>query len=353
MQGDGAPHARLESTPNTPDAFSPELARVLLQSDYSLPAFEAAWHQSDGTWVHVAPPIPLVSDWRFRLALSFLLGIGIVIPFAWLAARRLVRPIRELAKAATESRLGVRAAFPEAGPPEVLEASAALSAMHSRVEAQFDDRMRMLVAIAHDLRTPLTALRLRIETTPSAERGPQVGLIRRMERMIHEILDYASCSRREAAEMIDVADLIRSQLPTVDAHGRPIRFSGEAVMARLPPIKLSRVVANLVDNAVRYAKDIEVSVAAQGEKVVVVVADRGSGVAEGDLERIQEPFERIEGSRSRRTGGIGLGLTISRNLAIEMNGALVLENRAGGGLSATVILDQALIDHKGRRAGAA
>jgi signal transduction histidine kinase len=214
--------------------------------------------------------------------------------------------------------------------------------MHARIEDQFHDRMRMLVAIAHDLRTPLTALRLRVETTPGGERARQVSLIRRMERMIQEILDYAASSRREAAEVVDVSDLVQSQLPAVDASGAPIRFSGEAVSARLPPTKLSRAVANLVDNAVRYAQDIEVSVAAQGKAVVVVVADRGPGVADSELERIQEPFERIEASRSRRTGGIGLGLTISRNLAIEMNGALVLENRGTGGLSATLIIDRSV-----------
>lgn len=338
---EGTPSARLEVPPE-PAPQSPQVSALRLAADFALPAFEAAWLQPDGRWVHVAPTTPLVSDWRFRLGLSFLLGLGVVIPLAWLAARRLTRPIRALA-AAGESRLGDRPSFPEDGPPEVREASAALSAMHRRIEAQFQERMRMLVAIAHDLRTPLTALRLRIETTRSGERAQQVRLITRMERMIHEILDYAASSRREAAEIVDVSALVKSQLPAADAVRCHIRFFGEAGLeARVPPIKLGRAVANLVDNAVRYAKDVEVSVTHEGGTIAIVVADRGPGVAASDLERIQEPFERIEASRNRRTGGIGLGLTISRNLAAEMNGALTLRNRDGGGLTAILTLGQPL-----------
>lgn len=329
----GKPSARLETPPDTITLTSPQIAATMLAAEFPLPAFEAAWLQPDGRWVQVTPKTPLTSDWRFRLALSLFLGLGAVLPLAWLAASRLTRPIRSLAAAAGESRLGAPPSYPDDGPPEVREASASLAAMHKRIEAQFEERMRMLVAIAHDLRTPLTALRLRIETTPGDERARQVGLITRMERMIREILDYAASSRREAVETVDVSALVESQLPAADKKGKPVRFSGErGFEARLPPIKLSRAVANLVDNAIRYASDIEVSAERRGNEIAIVVADRGPGIAESDIERIQEPFERIDDSRSRRTGGIGLGLTISRNLAAEMNGALMLSNREGGGL---------------------
>lgn len=332
----GQPFATLETPQDTLVPSSPEMAATLLASQFPLPAFEAAWLRPDGRWVHVAPRTPLISDWRFRLALSLLLGLGVVIPLAWLAARRLTHPIRALATAAGEGRLGLRPAFPDHGPPEIREASTALSAMHGRLEGQFEERMRMLVAIAHDLRTPLTALRLRVETTQGDEHARQVGLIERMERMIREILDYATSSRREAAETVNVSDLAKNLVEDIEAKGMSIRFSAQKdIHAQVPPLKLSRAVGNLVDNAVRYACDIEVSVMSHDGVVAIIVADRGPGVAEGDLERIQEPFERVEASRNRRTGGIGLGLTIARNIAVEMNGDLTLRNRSGGGLVAT------------------
>lgn len=342
MPPDGPARARLERPPDRPEPFSPELARQLLSGDFPLPAFEAAVRRPDGRWVHVAPPTPFAADWRFRLALSFLLGLVVVIPLAWAAARRMTGPIRALARAAGESHLGTRPAFPEDGPPEVREASAALSAMHARIARQFEERMRMLVAIAHDLRTPLTALRLRIEAAPGEERARQAGLIRRMEHMIREILDYAASARGETPEEVDVAAIVRGLLPAADALGNPIRFHGETGLnARLPPARFERAVANLIDNAVRYAADIEVSATRRDGAILVTVADRGPGIAEADLARVQEPFERIEGSRSRRTGGIGLGLTIARDLAAGMNGALTLRNRKGGGLAATLSLDGA------------
>lgn len=335
----GQPSARLQSLPNVLVPISAETATLLLTSGFRLPAFEAAWHRPDDRWVIIKPRAPLISDWRVRLAISLILGLGLVTPIAWLASRSLTQPMRALAAAASASRLGARPLFADDGPPEVREASAALLAMHWRLEAQFADRLRMLVAIAHDLRTPLTALRLRIEANEPDERARQGQLVDRMERMIREILDYATASRRETAEVIDVAALVQSLLPESDTTETAIRFSGSrGVEACLPPIKVSRIVTNLIDNAVRYAADVEVSVTGYDDGVLVTVADRGPGVAEADLERVLEPFARVETSRSRRTGGIGLGLAISRDLAVELGGSLVLRNRLGGGLVAELKL---------------
>lgn len=334
------PSARLERLPSSPSTVSGEMAALLLASDFRLPPFEAAWHRPDGRWVAIEPRTPLVADWRIRLAISLILGLGFVVPIAWLASRSLTRPVLALAAAASASRLGARPLFGDDGPPEVREASAALMAMHQRLEAQFAERLRMLVAIAHDLRTPLTALRLRIEANEPAERARQSRLADRMERMIREILDYATTSRGEAAEFIDVTALVRSLLPDADATGVPIRFCGmHSIKACLPPIKASRIVTNLIDNAIRYASNVEVSVSRNSDDLTIIVADRGPGIAEDDLARMLEPFVRGDTSRSRRTGGTGLGLTISRDLAVELGGALVLKVRPGGGLIAELTLD--------------
>lgn len=182
------------------------------------------------------------------------------------------------------------------------EASAALLAMHQRLEAQLAERLRM-------------------------------------EGMIREILDYAATSRSEAAERVDVAALVEGLLPDADATGASIRFCGShGIEARLPPVKAGRIVTDLIDNAVRYASDVEVSVRRDLDDLTIVVADRGPGIAEADLARMLEPFVRGDTSRSRRTGGTGFGLAISRDLAVDLGGSLVLKARPGGGLTAELRL---------------
>lgn len=334
-----APEVQITTLGTGPPRASPSFLQALLRSDFGFPAFEAAVRQPDGAWLVIAPSTSIVSDWRFRLSVSLLLGLVAVVPLAGVASRRLTRPLRALASAARVSSLGGRPDYPQGGPPEIAHISQVLGAMHRRLADQYRGRMRMLVAIAHDLRTPLSALRLRIESAPAGAREQQGALIGRMDMMIGEILDYAASFRPEPAASFDLVDHVRRLLPMADERGRSIGFDAPAeVLVELPSGKVGRAVVNLIDNAVRYAESIEVVIRSTGRTATIDVRDRGPGIPEADLTRVLEPFERGEISRNRKTGGMGLGMSIAEALASEMDGRLQIANRADGGLVCTLTL---------------
>jgi len=277
-----------------------------------------------------------------QLIAQTLVLYGIVLLAVLWIGRRIARPLRTLAAAAQGYRPGETAApLEESGPNDVRAVIAAYNTLGTRVTAMLDEKDRMLGAIGHDLRTPLAALRVRIESVEDDDdRARMADTIDDMNRMLEDILSLARLGRSsEPASEVDLSAL-------VDAVAEDFRDLGHEVVtrdaARLPvrlrPSLMRRAVRNLVENAVKYAGAAEVVVEPSATGASISVLDRGPGIPADRLERVFEPFIRLETSRNRDTGGIGLGLALARAIVEEGGGALRLANRDGGGLAATIVL---------------
>ncbi|MEO6917472.1 MAG: ATP-binding protein [Collimonas sp.] len=268
--------------------------------------------------------------------LSFFLLL--VAGLAYLVARMTTRPIRHLANAAGELGRDIdRPSLDERGPTEVRQAAIAFNAMQARIKQQIQHRTNILAAITHDLQTPLTRLRLRLEKVGDGElREKLVQDLGVMQSMVREGLDLArSADSSEPMQKLDIDSLLDSVCAdAVDANqdatleGR----TGASVMAQ--PNTLRRCLTNLVDNAIKYGHHARLQVAREENEIVIRIRDAGPGVPADHLEAVFVPFFRLETSRSRNTGGTGLGLTIARNIAENHRGRLLLRNHPDGGLEA-------------------
>ncbi|AON53862.1 ATP-binding protein [Herbaspirillum seropedicae] len=265
-----------------------------------------------------------------------LLFLVLIAMLAWLVARMATRPIRQLAQAA--SRLGSdidHAPLAETGPTEIRQAAHAFNAMQARIRRQIQHRTHMLAAITHDLQTPLTRMRLRLEKV--SDPGLQQKLIDDlgvMHGMVREGLDLArSMDSSEKIQALDIDSLLDSVCADAADAGQDVALQGSTrafVMAQ--PGALRRCLTNLIDNACKYGKSARVSIALEQQKIAIRIRDQGPGIPESELEAVFEPFYRLEASRSRDTGGTGLGLTIALNIAENHHGQLRLRNLAKGGL---------------------
>jgi signal transduction histidine kinase len=267
----------------------------------------------------------------FALSLVAVLGAGM------LFARRLARPLEPLARAANAAGRGDRTVrLPADGPRELRAAAQAFNDMQVRI-AQFDaERMRTLAAVGHDLRTPITSLRIRAEMLGEDDlREPMVRTLDEMTVMADGLVAYAKGSRdAEASERIDLGSFLRRLCEERGAAFE--RQSDAAMMAR--PVALGRALGNLIDNALRYGKASSVRLNRDGAEAVIAIEDNGPGLPPERLEAVFEPFVRGDDSRSAETGGAGLGLSIARNIVIAHGGTIQLTNRPKGGLRATVRL---------------
>lgn len=336
----------------TPETVNSIAGAALMSPDFSLSAFEAAWRQPNGQWVVVRPAEHAMGRWMARLGLMLGLSLLLIAPMTWWAARRLTRPVRALALAAQQVQINRPTDLDfSKGPTEVAAVAAALSEMRARLEGQLNQRMRMLTAVAHDLRTPLTGLRLRAEQAPPSARDRMAQDIARMDAMISEILDYAAVQGGDATgiEAVDLAD-VASDVIDVFAPVSVLLTVKVQAKATAGPDRVRRVLLNLVHNALRYGEDVMVEIDADPEWSIVRVLDRGPGLGADDLEAVFEPFYRLEGSRSRDTGGVGLGLSIARELAAADHGEVKLQQRRGGGLAAVLRYPVCLNGHQAPRA---
>lgn len=308
---------------------------------YFFNTVEAALRLPDGRWRVVrTPPPPLLTAWQRRTVLWFGISALAMLPVAWAFARALTRPIRRFAGAV--ERLDHDAQAPEVpveGPAELRLTAQALNAMRRNLHAYLRERSAMIGAIAHDLRTPLARIAFRIERAPDALRGPVLADIEQMREMVATTIGFvregAGVGERRPVDLGALAERLAAQA----------RDTGSAVsVGRIDPATvegdrtaLDRLVQNLIDNAIAYAGSAELSVESGQGHVRLTVADRGPGIAEDALDRMFEPFER-EPSRSRMTGGLGLGLAIARSIAQAHGGSITARNRHGGGLAVTVAL---------------
>jgi signal transduction histidine kinase len=252
------------------------------------------------------------------------------------------RPLRRFAEAA--DRLGVDVGappLPVTGAREIRKASRAFNRMQERLRRFVDDRTLMLAAISHDLRTALTRLKLRAEFIPDEEqRDKAVADLDEMQAMLEATLSFArDDAEREPRTKVDLAALLRSLCDDLADSGQPVRYEGpDRLAVECRPAALKRVFANLIDNAVRYGGEALVSLGGAGDGVEVTIADRGPGIPEEMREQVFAPFFRLETSRSRETGGSGLGLAVARTIVHGHGGDITLEDRPGGGLQVRVSL---------------
>lgn len=298
---------------------------------------------SDGRWLNGRLAAPRPDPWLLgRLILAtlalYILVLGAVL---WIASR-LTRPIKDLARAAES--FGGRNEAPEVqprGPSDVRRAIEEFNAMSRRVVGLLDEKDRMLGAIGHDLRTPLASLRIRAEAMePEVERDAIVRTIQEMSETLEDILVLARTGRaREPRRRMDVSALADAVAEEFHALGADVTFEDSPrVPLEVQPNLLRRAIRNLVDNAVSYGTRARIAVAQTAGGAVIRVDDDGAGIPEDSIDAAIESFTRLEGSRSRETGGAGLGLAIARAVAEAHGGALRLENRPEGGLRASLML---------------
>ncbi|MBW8269963.1 ATP-binding protein [Caldovatus aquaticus] len=310
--------------------------------------FLASLRLPDGEWLNLRVALPPPRPWHSE---SFLLAfLAMTLAAAGLivwAVARLTRPVRVLAEAA--ERLGRDVNAPpldERGPSEIATAARAFNTMAERIRRFVADRTQMLAAIGHDLRTPITRLRLRAEFLEDEEqRRKMLADLDEMEAMIAATLAFArDDAAAEPAAPVDLAALCRTVLDEA-ADAQPeaaerIAYEGpERLTVRARPVALKRALANLVRNALAYGGSARIALSPpEGGTVRLAVEDDGPGIPEDELEAVFAPFRRLETSRNRETGGAGLGLPIARNILRAHGGDVVLRNRGGGGLSALVTL---------------
>ncbi len=303
--------------------------------------FSASVRQPDGRWATVEPPRGLLSPWQKRMLLALGISMLLLAPLVWWLARRLTRPIRVFAEAA--ERLGAdpdAAPLAPSGPSEVRTAIHAFNEMQASLRSHMRQRTQTIAAIAHDLRTPLTRLRFRAEQAPAAVRDRMTSDIEEMDGLIAQAMAFVRGETTpERREPLDLSGLAEDCAAGFSETGAAVTFAnGDALPVEADPAALRRALANLVANAVKFGGAARVRALSEGGRAVIAIEDDGPGLAEDELEAVFEPFHRTERSRSRETGGAGLGLTVARQAARAAGGDVTLTNRPGGGLTARLTL---------------
>ena len=277
-----------------------------------------------------------------RLGLTLLVLLGTVIVVSLIAVRWVTGPLSALATAAEKLGRDIdRPPLEESGPVEVRRAAGAFNLMQQRLSRFLSDRTRVLTAMSHDLKTPLTRLRLRMETVDDPVLREKIGKdLDEMQSMVTQTLDYMrDSSRSEATQQVDLMAMLETLQIDFRDTGHAVDIKGALAQPYVGrPLALRRCLTNLVENAIRYGGRATIELEDTAKQVVVRIVDDGPGMPDEELERAFEPFYRGERSRSRETGGTGLGLGIARNIARAHGGELVLKNRPGGGLEAHLSL---------------
>ena len=296
-------------------------------------------------------------SWPYRLLLSLVVLLAAVVVLSLVAVRWATRPLNALADAAEELGRNLdRPPLQESGPIEVVRAAHAFNTMQSRLKAHLRERTDVLAAMSHDLKTPVTRLRLRAELLTD----PQLRLkftkdLEEMESMVSAALDFLrGFERGESSKPVDMMALLESLQADmveigsqVSIEGRPLKpFPGK-------PGALKRCLANLIENAVKYGNSALIKVDDNDQRLEVRIQDEGPGIPLAELERVFDPFYRLERSRSRETGGTGLGLTIAKSIAEGHGGRLTLRNLNGRGLEARLVLPRSTTMSKNPQASSA
>ena len=325
---------------DAPEASSPRYA------GYVFPMMQMFVQSADRSWLELSQPLSVTDRrliWRQRIfiMLESLICSAVVIIFIV----RAMLPLNKLGKEVERFGANPETAspLPERGNYEVREVARSFNKMLARVQRSLAERNNMLEAMGHDLRTPLARVQLRLDAVePPALREKLAANIEEIRSIIEQGLELARSLRTtEKAVPMEAAAFVESIADDMAANGGAVSFTDNAegpLLIAARPTCLRRAVENLAGNAIKYAGGAELSVERRGESAIIRVEDRGPGIPPELLEKVFEPYFRVEGSRSRGTGGTGLGLTIARNMVLLNNGSLTLENREGGGLRAVITL---------------
>ncbi|MCG8546941.1 MAG: ATP-binding protein [Alphaproteobacteria bacterium] len=301
---------------------------------------------SGGRWLVFDAPLRFAHlRWERRFVFVIVAAAAIVLIFAMWATHRVTRPLVQLAEAADRLGVDVRAPpLPEHGSKELRLTTRAFNRMQDRLRRLVDDRTLMLAAISHDLRTVLTRLKLRAEFIgDDQQRDKAVADIDEMQSMLDATLSFARDDTAEEARTdVDLGSLLQSLCDDMADAGFIATYEGTPRLAcRCQPVAIRRVFANLIDNALKYGGEATVSAERQGDDIRVEIGDRGPGIPETQREQVFTPFFRLEESRSRETGGTGLGLAVARSIVRRHGGDIEMRDRTGGGNLALVTLPAA------------
>jgi signal transduction histidine kinase len=285
-------------------------------------------------------------EWHFRQKLDWLLKVGAAFVFVGAVAlffiRRIGRPLNQLTAAARSFADGMQAnELAEDGPIDLRRAIRSFNAMQRQVAGEMARRTSTLAAISHDVRTPLTALRVKAEMVDDREvRASLIASVERMERITASALEYLKGeSRGEPLRAVDLSALLESECAEFEELGHDVSFVGEhGIQGTCRPEALARALRNLIDNAVKYGRSARVSLRVESGFMEIAVADEGPGIPEDERRRAIEPFERLSTARETDSGGFGLGLAIVRAIAEGHEGSLALTKNEPHGLVATIRL---------------
>jgi signal transduction histidine kinase len=296
----------------------------------------------DGAWINfefsAIESLPLAT---FRVIAWTACSVLLVLGLSYYAFRRVTRPLESLTRAAEAlGRSGRTEALQETGASEVRRAARAFNEMQGRIRRLLEDRMQMVAAISHDLRTPITRLKLRAEFVEDSEqREKMLRDLDEMETMIKETLALArEDANPEPRAKVDLAALLDDSLEGMEHGTLEVAPALKGAVIEAQPTALKRAVVNLIENAVVYGKCARVRLSETAQEFRILIEDDGPGIAEAELDRVFRPFYRLEASRNRDSGGAGLGLAIARSVVRAHGGDILLKNRPEGGLQATISL---------------
>ena len=311
-------------------------ARLATSADLAVPtAMTIGVQLHDGSWLVIEGIKSTFSRWERTIWMCSLILCGVLVAgFAWWASRRLLRPLRELSMSvdalARQAPLDVR----ERGPVELRQIARSFNNMQRRLLGFVEERLRMTAAISHDLRTPITRLRLRTEYIDDAELKRKVtDDLDAMEGIVNDTLCFAEIAvSDEKPEPVDLDTLLQDVCGGLAEFGKPIAYAGEpTVMVQAPPLALERALVNLVGNALKYGQHVCVALMRDDTWADITITDDGPGIDNADKERVFDAFFRTDRSRNSETGGTGLGLTIAKTVIEKCNGTLrLLDNRPHG-----------------------
>ncbi|QXH54545.1 sensor histidine kinase [Pseudomonas maumuensis] len=304
--------------------------------------FQAHLRLADGAplTIDVTPASMPVATW---LPVVLLIQLAVLLACTWLAVRLAIGPLTRLVQAVDD--LDPNSPGPlldESGPREVRYAAVAFNALQARIAAYLKERMQLLAAISHDLQTPITRMKLRVEQMDDGlEKDKLWHDLDAMEHLVREGVAYARSmdSGTEAPCRVNLDAFLDSLVFDYQDSGAQVNRSGSAqTTLETRPHALRRVLVNLVDNALKFSGAAQLEVGCEHGVTLIRVLDDGPGIPEAELDDVLKPFYRVESSRNRSTGGTGLGLAIAQQLTQAMGGSLTLHNRAEGGLCAQVEL---------------
>ncbi|MES2049403.1 MAG: ATP-binding protein [Pseudomonadota bacterium] len=293
-------------------------------------------HHEDGL-----PSGPFLGFLMTMILQFFILAIA-----AWWGSRSLAKPIQGLARAA--SQIGEQLNTPalaENGPAEVRQAAQVFNKMQEKISAQLAERGRFLASVSHDLRTPLTRMYLRVEhLEDEASKSKLQQDIEEMRQMLDATLDYLRSNEQEdqinqLGQTFDIQALLEALVDDAKEQGKDLSLTGSAQVIVAIPADIRRCISNLLENAINYGNVARISLHDSAEQLIIRISDAGPGIPEDALLQVFEPFYRLSSSRNKNSGGVGLGLSIAREIVRRHAGELILFNQAGGsGLTAQIIL---------------